>query len=52
MATSVLTKKIELEKKSRIYLNSKTIVRISGVYVSSKQSLEKMAELWGDTLIN
>ena len=46
---SVLSKKLELIKQVKnLYPNAKTIVRISGVYVSSNQSLDKMAELWGE----
>lgn len=46
---SVLSKKLALLNKIKnLYPNAKTIVRISGVYVSSEQSLDKMADLWGD----
>lgn len=45
---SVLTKKLMLLSKIKsLYPNSKTIVRISGVYVSSDQSLDKMVDIWG-----
>lgn len=44
----VLSKKLNLLKKVKsLYPNSKTIVRVSGVYISPEQSLENMVDLWG-----